>query len=258
MTSDYVLGMGVHTTNYTDAVAAIIDWARLRQSRYVCAANVHMVMEAHDCEHFRSVVNSADLVTADGVPIVWALRALGHTGQARVYGPALMLETLRAAELAQLKVGFYGSQPAVLDRLLPEVKRRFPRLLITYAESPPFRRLTAEEVHCTIERINAAEVAILLVGLGCPKQERWMHAQKPQLAAVMLGVGAAFDFVAGTIPQAPRWMMNLGCEWLFRFATEPRRLWKRYLKHNPRFVVLFLWQLLCYRYTVLLGKRLYQ
>ena len=155
-----------------------------------------------------------------------------------------MVEALRAAELAQLKVGFYGGRPEVLATLLAIVQQRFPNLQIAYAESPPFRPLTPTEDLDVVNRINTAEVAILFMGLGCPKQERWMHAHKGQISAVMFGAGASFDFIAGTTPEAPRWMMNIGCEWLFRLATEPGRLWWRYLKHSPRFVVLSLWQVL--------------
>lgn len=236
--------MRVDGTSYDDAVARVLTWAKAGESRYICVATVHMVMEAYDDLSFRQVVNGADLVTPDGMPLVWALRLLGIKGQQRVYGPELTPRLLSAAARGGVPVGFYGSSPEVLERLLANVRRAYPGLNVAYAESPPFRPLSEEEEAAVRERIKASGCRILFVGLGCPKQERWMARQKGKLPVVMLGVGAAFDFLAGTKPQAPRWMQNAGLEWLFRLATEPRRLWRRYLKHNPRFVALFLLQLL--------------
>lgn len=201
-------------------------------------------MESYDCSDYRRAVNAADLVTPDGMPMVWALRGLGQKGQRRVYGPDLMLEVLGAASRAEVPVGFFGGRPEVLDRMLAVVRGRFPGLDVAYAESPPFRPPTGPERRATIDAINASGTRILFIGLGCPKQERWMAEHRGRINAVMLGVGAAFDFHAGTTPQAPRWMRNAGLEWLFRLSVEPRRLWRRYLKHNPRFLALFLLQVL--------------
>jgi N-acetylglucosaminyldiphosphoundecaprenol N-acetyl-beta-D-mannosaminyltransferase len=203
-----------------------------------------MVMEAYDDPGFRRVVNAADLVTPDGMPLVWGLRLLGMHGQDRVYGPELTLRVLAATEAAGVPVGFYGSAPEVLTRLLERVRRVYPRLEIAYAESPPFRSLSPKEDAEVVRKVNESGTRVLFVGLGCPKQERWMAAHRGRVRAVMLGVGAAFDFLAGTKPQAPRWMQNMGLEWLFRLLTEPRRLWRRYLIHNPRFALLFGLQLL--------------
>ena len=144
-------------------------------------------------------------------------------------------------------MGFYGGTQETLDRLLDVVGKRFRRLRVPYAYSPPFRPLTPEEDAQVVEAINESGARILFVGIGCPKQERWMAAHRDRVRAVMLGVGAAFDFLAGAKPHAPRWMQTAGLEWLFRLLTEPRRLWKRYLKHNPRFLVLFARQLLTAR-----------
>jgi N-acetylglucosaminyldiphosphoundecaprenol N-acetyl-beta-D-mannosaminyltransferase len=241
--SENILGMRLHPTSYRDAAASVFRWAELGLSRYVCAATVHMVMETYDCELYRAKVNSADLITPDGMPLVWFLRASGHKGQGRVYGPDLTLEILEGAARQGIAVGFYGGRPEVLARFCKAAGARFPGLKVAYAESPPFRPPLEEERRRTIEAINGSGVRILLVGLGCPKQEQWMAEHCGKLGCVMLGVGAAFDFLAGTTPQAPRWMMGMGLEWLFRLMSEPRRLWKRYLKHNPRFVVLILLQL---------------
>ncbi len=239
-----VLGMRVDATSYDDATHRIMAWARARESRYVCVANVHMVMEAYDTPDFRRIVNSADLVTPDGVPLVWVLRRLGARNQQRVYGPDLTLHVCEAAAREGMPVGFYGGHPGTLNALIHNLHCRIPSLRVAYAWSPPFRPLTAEEDATVVREINSSGVAILFVGLGCPKQERWMAAHKGKVQAVMLGVGAAFDFHAGRVPQAPPWMQRAGLEWLFRLAVEPRRLWRRYLKHNPRFVVLALLQLL--------------
>lgn len=240
----HILGLRLDATSYDRATQSITAWAAQGDSRFVCASTVHMVMEAYDSEPYRHVVNSADLVTPDGMPLVWSLRWLGCKGQARVYGPDLMLEVLEAAAVERIPVGFLGGKPEVLALLVERMTRRFPDLQVAYAVSPPFRTATEAEKQATIEEINQSGTRILFVGLGCPRQERWMAEHRGKIQAVMLGVGAAFDFHAGTTPQAPRWMMRSGLEWLFRLLSEPRRLWKRYLKHNPRFVVLVLLQIL--------------
>lgn len=201
-------------------------------------------MESYDSAEFQQVMNEADLVTPDGMPLVWGLRLLGQRDASRVYGPDLMHLVLEKAEREGIPVGFYGVSEPVLERLTGIVRARFPELRIAYAFSPPFRPLTPEEDREVISTINASEARILFIGLGNPKQEKWMAAHRGQVQAVMVGVGAAFDFLAGSKKQAPRWMMPLGLEWLFRLCTEPRRLWKRYLKHNPRFLWLFGRQLL--------------
>ena len=242
--SDAILGIRVHATSYAHTTALVLDWARLRSSRYVCVATVSQVMEAYDSADFVRVMNEADLVTPDGMPLVWGLRRLGHSGATRVYGPDLTPVVLQAAAANHLPVGFYGGSPQALERLQRAMLQQIPGLEIAYAFSPPFRPLTAEEDEHVVEKINLSGARILFIGLNNPKQEYWMAAHRGRVQAVMLGVGAAFDFLSGTKAQAPRWMMRIGMEWFFRLVTEPRRLWKRYLKHNPRFVALFAAQLL--------------
>jgi len=242
-----IVGVRVHATSYADAAARITNWARAGESRSVCVAAVHSLMQARDDDALRQIFNQADLVTPDGMPLVWGLRLLGVRWATRVYGPDLTPAVLAAAEREHLPVGFYGGAPGTLERLLANLRPRFPRLKIAYACSPPFRELSPEEERETAREINASGARILFVGIGSPKQEKWMARQRGRVRAVMLGVGAAFDFLSGSKPQAPRWMMRAGLEWLFRLATEPRRLWKRYLYNNPRFVYLFLLQLLGWR-----------
>jgi N-acetylglucosaminyldiphosphoundecaprenol N-acetyl-beta-D-mannosaminyltransferase len=242
--------MRVDRTNYQDAANQIIDWARSRESRYVCAASVNNVMEAHDSPEFQRIMNGADLVTPDGMPLVWGLRMLGHRDASRVYGPELTPTVLVAAERAGVPVGFYGATQGVLGRLMAAVRRKYPALDVTYTFAPPFRPLSTAEDEQVIREVKDSGVRILFIGLSTPKQEHWMAAHRGRIPAVMLGVGAAFDFLAGVKPQAPRWMQSSGLEWAFRLATEPRRLWRRYLKHNPRFAALFAVQLLDHRLKV--------
>jgi N-acetylglucosaminyldiphosphoundecaprenol N-acetyl-beta-D-mannosaminyltransferase len=239
-----ILGVNVVVSSYEETTEKCLHWAREHQSRALFFANVHVIMEAFDDPVFRQRLNRADMVNADGMPLVWALRLLGERNARRVYGPDAMVALLTAAEKAGVSVGFYGGSEPVLNSLVKVVRLRHPNLKIAFRESPPFRMLTPEEDAAVVDRITSSEVGWLFVGLGCPKQEIWVADHLGKLPVVMLGVGAAFDFIAGTKPQAPRWMMRTGLEWLFRLASEPRRLARRYFAHNPRFVGLFLMQLL--------------
>ena len=239
-----ILGMRVDRTSYQHASSVVCKWACDRSSRYVCLATVTQVMEAHDSPEFLRAMNEADLVTPDGMPLVWGLRLQGCRGATRVYGPDLTSVLLSMAAANEIPVGFYGGSAETLGRLRAALVARFPGLQIPYCFSPPFRALSNEEDDCVVAQINRSGAKIVFVGLGSPKQDRWTAAHRGHIQAVMIGVGAAFDFLAGTKPQAPRWMMRIGLEWFFRLLTEPRRLWKRYLKHNPRFVLLFALQLL--------------
>ena len=239
-----VLGTHTNLTNYSHATGIILDWSTRRESRYVCVANVHMLMEAYDSPEYSQIVNSADLVTPDGMPLVWMLRLRGQRMQQRVYGPTLMLHILKAAEREYVPIGFYGSEPEVLQALLARIQVQFPNLKVVYSFSPPFQEMSTEEDVEIVKHINSSSARILFVGLGCPKQEKWMAEHRGKVNAVMLGVGAAFDFHAGVKPQAPSWMQTIGLEWFYRLVTEPRRLWRRYLYHNPRFIFLAIADLL--------------
>lgn len=240
----YILNTRVSRTSYADATSQIRRWAREGLSKYVCVAPVSSIMEAYDSSEFHRILNEADLVTPDGMPVVWGLRLLGFGSASRVYGPDLTLKVLEMAASEGLSVGFHGGSRETLERLVAAMSGRFVDLGIAWACSPPFREATKEQIEADGEEINRASPSILFVGLGSPKQERWMASQKGRVQAVMIGVGAAFDFLAGTKPQAPRWVMRIGMEWFYRLLTEPRRLWKRYLKQNPKFVALFCLQLL--------------
>ena len=244
MVSRSVLGMRVDAPTTEDASRTVLDWASEGRSAYVCASNVHMTMETFDSEEFRSSVNGADLVVPDGKPLVWALNLLGVKNAEQVRGADLMAHTIEQAVEEGVPVGFYGSTPESLEDLIQVLEQRYPKLQIACRISPPFRPLSDKEDEGFVRQISDSGARILFVGLGCPKQEKWMESHKGRIPAVMLGVGAAFDFHTGRIREAPRWMSATGLEWAYRFYKEPRRLWKRYLKHNPRFVAMFVSQAL--------------
>jgi N-acetylglucosaminyldiphosphoundecaprenol N-acetyl-beta-D-mannosaminyltransferase len=244
----YILGMRVDITNYQDATEQILQWARLRKSCYICAANVHMTMTAYDKLEFARIINSAALVTPDGMPLVLALRALGVEKSSRVYGPTLTLNVCKAAAQSGVKIALYGGTAETLALLVVFLRKHFPGIQIVCQISPPFRSLTPEEDAIYTQQIARSGARIILAGIGCPKQELWMAAHKDRIPAVMIGVGATFDFYSGRVRQAPRWMQKLCLEWLFRLIMEPKRLWRRYVYNNPRFVFLFIMQWLTSRF----------
>ncbi len=248
LASRNVLDMRVDATSHEDASWRVVRWAREGRSAYVCVASVHMVMETFDSEPFRQVVNGADLVTPDGRPLVWALRSLGVRGASQVRGTDLTTHVVERAVRENVPIGLYGGTPQLLDSFVDELERRYPGVRVVCRIAPPFRPLTPEEDDAATREILSSGARIVFVGIGCPKQENWMAEHKGRIPAVMLGVGAAFDFHTGRVRQAPRWMQVSGLEWIFRLMMDPRRLWKRYAKHNPRFVGLFLLQLLGLRF----------
>jgi N-acetylglucosaminyldiphosphoundecaprenol N-acetyl-beta-D-mannosaminyltransferase len=234
-----VLGMRVDATSYEDASRRVLRWVREGRSSYVCVATVHMVMEAFDSPAFQEAVNGAALVTPDGKPLVWALRGLGVKGATQVRGADLTSQVVELAAREGVPIGLYGGTPALLDTFTALLEARYPGVRVACKIAPPFRPLTPEEDEAVTREIAASGARVLFVGIGCPKQEKWMAAHEGRIPAVMLGVGAAFDFHTGRIRQAPRWMQAAGLEWVFRLLMDPRRLWKRYLKHNPRFIAMF-------------------
>lgn len=238
-----VLRVPIANVDYDDVVGHITAWREQPRHRYICICPVHSVVEARvDEEHCRALLG-ADLNTGDGMPVVWAQKLLGHRGASRVYGPELMLRVLTAANARGWRVGFYGSTPDVLERMTHKLQARYPDLIVACAISPPFRSLTPEEDQAVCDRIRNAKVEVLFVGLGCPRQEKWMAAHS-NIATTMLGVGAAFDFHAGTTAQCPRPLQRIGLEWLFRLLVEPRRLFWRYARTNPEYVIRLTWQFL--------------
>ena len=236
----HILGMRVDHVEFGEAARLIADWAAEGgASRYVCAANVHMTMEAHDDPAFQTVVNGADLVLADGVPMVWGLRALGLSQERRVrVSPDLLYALFDACQERGIKLGLYGGSPETLRVFCDWLAREYPRLQLACAIDPPLRPPTADEDERYTRLIRESGAQLLLVGIGCPKQEKWMAAHAGALFCTMFGVGAAFDLLGGRTKNAPAWMRDRGLEWLYRLALEPRRLWRRHLFNDPRFLVL--------------------
>ncbi len=239
-----VLGTHVDAMTRADAADRIIRWALRAESRSVAVATVNNVMEGHDDPNYLAVMGRADLIAADGMPLVWAQKLLGAPVASRVAGAELTPAILRRAAPNGIPVGFFGGTPEVLIRLRGWAEATFAGLDVAFASSPPFRPLSDEEEEQVIADIAASGARILFVGLGCPKQELWMDRVYGRLPVVTVGVGAAFDFLSGSKRRAPRFMQQAGLEWAFRLGLEPRRLWRRYARHNPRFVALFIAQLL--------------
>ena len=231
-----VLGAQIDALSWEAALERLLSWAHARESRYVTICNVHVVVSASRDAAYREVINGSDMATPDGAPVAWMLRRQGFAGQTRISGPDLMWVLCERAASENLPIYCYGSTDATLALLEARLRVAFRGLQNTM-ESPPFRVLTAEEDAAAVERINASGAGIVFVGLGCPKQERWMADHRGGVNAVMIGVGAAFDFHAGTVQRAPGWMRDNGLEWLHRLASEPGRLWKRYLVTNTLFIL---------------------
>lgn len=235
-----ILSLQVDVSNLVDAVNDILSLTASPKASYICVANVHMCMEAHDCENFRNIVNNANLVLADGRPIFWAQKLLGYKQAQQLRGEDLMAELCHQSQLLNLRIGLYGGHNKdILDKVTNELLKRYPKLNISYQFSPPHSVLSDKENTKVVDDIDQANVDILFVGIGCPKQEIWMAKNVNSLSCVQIGVGAAFDFIAGEKKHAPKWLQKVGLEWFFRLLNEPRRLALRYLKQNPRFVYYF-------------------
>ncbi len=238
-----VLGVGVSAINMESALAAIAAAIERREKGYICVTGVHGVSEAQGDEEFRRILNRAFLCTPDGMPLVWVGRHSGEAKMDRVYGPDLMLAVMERSEKAGWRHFFYGGANGAAAALRDRLRGRFPKIDVTAVYEPPFRPLNADERAALQKQVAAARPDIMWVGLSTPKQEKFMAEYLPQLdATLMIGVGAAFDIHSGKVRQAPYWMQRSGLEWLFRLGCEPRRLWKRYLKNNPLFVLRLLGQ----------------
>jgi N-acetylglucosaminyldiphosphoundecaprenol N-acetyl-beta-D-mannosaminyltransferase len=236
--SHRLLGSRLSTISFAATVQTISTWAIARESRYVCVANVHMIVVAHDNPQFAAVLEQADLVTPDGMPLVVALRLLHGIRQERVAGMDLMPALIAEAARRSIPVYFYGSTEDVLERVELRARSEYPDLIFAGAYSPPFRGLTAEEEESVIDRINSSGDGIVFVALGCPRQEKWMARNKGKINAVMVGVGGAFPVYAGEQSRAPQWMQHCSLEWLYRLIQEPSRLFRRYLVTNTTFLFL--------------------
>jgi len=239
-----LLGVPLALTDYERTLDWMDAMAAAGQRGYVCVAAVHTVMASREDPELRAAVLGSSLTVPDGQPLVWAMNALGHELPSRVYGPELMARACERATRTGTRMFLYGGRnQGALVQLTYNLRTRYPGLQIVGGHAPPFRPLTAAEEDRVVAEINRSQADVVWVGIGVPKQEKWMARLRDRLdAPVLVGVGAAFDFHAGLVPQAPAWMQSAGLEWAFRLAQEPRRLWRRYLRYNPRFVAGFVRQ----------------
>jgi N-acetylglucosaminyldiphosphoundecaprenol N-acetyl-beta-D-mannosaminyltransferase len=240
-----ILGVGISAINMDQALKTIETWIIRREQHYVCVTPVHAIMDFRRDHLLMKIANNSGLTTPDGMPVVWLLKLKGYKHVDRVYGPDLMFALCEKLLPLRSRHYFYGGAPGIPERLANRLKKRFPSLQVAGTYSPPFRQLTQKENLRVIKMINETNPDILWVGISTPKQERFMADHISELnTQVLIGVGAAFDFLSGNKRQAPRWMQQSGLEWIFRLYTEPRRLARRYLINNPLFIILSLAQLL--------------
>ncbi len=233
-----ILGVQVSAINMAQAVATIGNWISTKTKHYVCVTPAHSVMDCVNDPSLYELFNNSGMTTPDGMSLAWILKMKGNKHVERVAGSDLMTAVLAASGQKGWRHYFYGGCPGVPEKLAQTFKRKYPDLQIVGTYSPPFRVLTPAETDDVHSSINAAQPDIIWVGISSPKQERWMTANIDKLnASVLVGVGAAFDFLSGQKIRAPLWMQQIGLEWLFRFFTEPRRLWPRYRLY-PQFVML--------------------
>jgi N-acetylglucosaminyldiphosphoundecaprenol N-acetyl-beta-D-mannosaminyltransferase len=239
-----ILGVHVSAITMVQALEAVRSWRELGLPRYICVTPAHVVMDGYWNPSLRKLFNESGLTTPDGMSIVWLLKARGYPHVERVYGPDLIMATMRASELHGWRHFFYGGGLGTAETLANRIRAQFPKIEIAGWYTPPFRPLTDQEDRDVIEQIRSSHADIVWVGISSPKQEQWMAEHVGKVgASVLIGVGAAFDFLSGRKRQAPRWIQRAGLEWLFRLATEPRRLWRRYAQY-PFFALLVIAQAL--------------
>lgn len=234
-----VISMCVDATTFDAASLLVSTWIDDPKGRYICVSNVHMCMECFEDTAFADVVNNADLVVPDGKPIALALKFLGQKQAEQIRGADLTEKILKYSDFKNAVIGFYGGTETALARIREKLHRDYPGIQIGCMISPPFKTLTDVELANDRQLINDSGIQLLLVGLGCPKQESWMAANVKHLNATLIGVGAVFDFLSGEKAMAPEWIRAIGMEWFFRLTSEPRRLWKRYATTNPKFIWYF-------------------
>jgi N-acetylglucosaminyldiphosphoundecaprenol N-acetyl-beta-D-mannosaminyltransferase len=235
-----ILGVHVSAIQMADAMAAFTEWIGARSPHYVCVTPAHSIMECYNHPELRAIYNQSGLTTPDGMSVVWLLRWAGFKNVGRVYGPDLLVEACRVSGEKGWSHYFLGGAAGVPEKMIERLNKKFCPLRVAGIDSPPFKALSGDDEEVMCQKIQAAAPDILWVGLGSPRQERWMYQHYRELGVpVVVGVGAAFDFLSGNKPQAPRWMQRSGLEWLFRLACEPRRLWRRYIQY-PKFILLVL------------------
>jgi N-acetylglucosaminyldiphosphoundecaprenol N-acetyl-beta-D-mannosaminyltransferase len=241
--------------SFDEQINQIITWAKSCPRKIVCVANVHMLVEAAQNQHFATVLKKADLVTPDGMPLVVMLKLMGVDRSERVAGMDIFLSTCQRAAQHELSIFLLGSKPEVLDKICQRLEQEFPTLIIAGVKSPPFIPITSDLDMETVQTINASGAKIVFVALGCPKQELWMMQHREKIPAVMIGVGGVFPIYAGIMKPAPKLIQQAGLEWLFRLVQEPRRLWKRYATTIPVFLYLAFKQLVQEKNSALLIQK---
>jgi len=240
----HVVGFPVTALPFQAQIELILQWANQRFSKVICVANVHMLMEAHSNPAFGSILANADMVTPDGMPIVWLMKIMGDRDQDRVAGMDILMALCHQMSFQQTSIFFVGSEPSILNKIRQRLHQEFPKLKIAGMEPLPFRPLTLEEDEAIVQKINASGAGVILVSLGCPKQEIWMSQHQGKVRAVMIGLGGAFPVYAGVHKWAPLWIRQTGFEWLYRLIQEPQRLWRRYFVTIPPFIYLAVKQVL--------------
>jgi N-acetylglucosaminyldiphosphoundecaprenol N-acetyl-beta-D-mannosaminyltransferase len=240
-----VIGFPVTALPFNMQIQLMLDWAKSHLSKVVCVANVHMLVEARQDPAFAAVLDSADMLTPDGMPLVWMIRLMGVPEQERVAGLDIFQALCERASAENVSIFFLGSQEEILQKIHDRLNKEFPNLQIAGMEPLPFRPLTSVEDEAVIQKINQSGAGLVFVSLGCPKQERWMAAHRGKIQSVMIGLGGAFPVYAGLHKRAPQAIREAGLEWLYRLLQEPRRLWKRYGSTIPPFIFLALKQLAC-------------
>ena len=242
-----IAGVPISSTSYEE-VLEVIGRRPVDRALVIAVCNVHSVMSARRDAALYDAISQADIATSDGVPLVWLLRLTGRPGQARVYGPDLMKLALQSGVARGWRHYLYGTTPPTLDRLRSAITRFAPGAVVVGQMAPPFRDLTPAETDAVVAELAASNADIVWIGLGMPRQEKWMHQIAPRLPGkALVGVGAAFDLLSGTVPQAPPGLQRVGLEWAFRLWQEPRRLWRRYVLNNPLYLMLAAHQLIRYR-----------
>jgi N-acetylglucosaminyldiphosphoundecaprenol N-acetyl-beta-D-mannosaminyltransferase len=232
-----VAGVRINAMRVADIVEVVDDWIRSGRRDYIVLTGAHGVVEMQDDEELRAINNAAGLTTPDGMPIVWLGKLAGHREIEKVYAPDIMNAVFAASPARGWRHFLYGGKEGVAEDLAVKLRERYPGIAIVGTNCPPFRPLTSVEVDAVAAEIDRSGADIVWCGLGCPKQERWMATFRPRVrASVLIGVGAGFDFLSGRAPLAPRWVQRSGFEWLYRLASEPKRLWPRYSRVVPRFL----------------------
>lgn len=238
------ISLNISGLSYAETRDKILYWAKTKEPSYVCFANAHMTIEAHDDSNFAKQVNNANLVCADGMALVKAIQMQYGQKIERSAGMDMMPTLIEAAAKQEIKVFFYGTTNDVLDQIKLKATHDHPSIQIAGSFSPPFKKLTEEEKKEHIDMINNSGAGMVFVALGCPKQEKWMAENSASINAVLLGVGGAFPVYVNLQKRAPAWIRNLSLEWLFRLVQDPKRLFKRYFYTNSKFLFLFAKQLL--------------